>query len=166
MVPIVEPEVLMDGSHSIDVCFDVTEATLRRVFADLAEHEVKLEGIVLKPNMVISATDAPNRADAEEVAKKTIACFKRTVPAAVPGIAFLSGGQSDAEASVNLNAMNANLRGAPWPLSFSYGRGLQAAPLAAWGADTSDIAGAQRVFAHRAKIVAAARDGNYSPAME
>ena len=166
IVPIVEPEVLMDGTHSIDTCDEVTEATLSKVFADLHDAGVYLEGIVLKPNMVISATDAPDRAGPEEVAAKTIANFKRTVPAAVPGIAFLSGGQSDDEASANLDAINRSRESVPWELTFSYGRGLQASPLKVWGSDTSDIGAAQSAFAQRAKIVSAARRGEYSPNME
>ncbi len=166
IVPIVEPEVLMDGTHSIDDCDDVTEATLSQVFADLRDADVYLEGMVLKPNMVISATDAPDRAGPEEVAAMTIANFKHTVPAAVPGIAFLSGGQSDQEASENLDALNRSGESVPWELTFSYGRGLQAAPLKAWGSDTSDIGAAQSVFAHRAKVIAAARRGAYTTDME
>lgn len=166
IVPIVEPEVLMDGTHSIDECDEITEATLLQVFADLHDAGVFLEGIVLKPNMVISATDAPDRASPEEVAEKTIANFKRTVPAAVPGIAFLSGGQSDQEASENLNALNSTGEFLPWELTFSYGRGLQAAPLRVWGRDTSDVGAAQNAFASRAKIIATARRGEYSPDME
>ena len=166
IVPIVEPEVLMDGTHSIEMCDEVTEATLSKVFADLHDAGVYLEGIVLKPNMVISATDAPDRAGPEEVAAKTIANFKRTVPAAVPGIAFLSGGQSDPEASENLNALNRSAESVPWELTYSYGRGLQAAPLRVWGSDPSDIGAAQSAFAHRAKVIAAARRGEYTPDME
>ena len=116
--------------------------------------------------MIISATDAPDRAGPEEVAAKTIANFKRTVPAAVPGIAFLSGGQSDDEASANLDAINRSSESVPWELTFSYGRGLQASPLKVWGSDTSDIGAAQSAFAQRAKIVSAARRGEYSPNME
>ena len=165
-MPLVEPEVLMDGTHSIDTCDEVTAATLTKVFADLHDAGVYLEGIVLKPNMVISATDAPYRAGPEDVAAKTIANFKRSVPAAVPGIAFLSGGQSDPEASENLNALNRSAESVPWELTYSYGRGLQAAPLKVWGRDPSDIGAAQSAFAHRAKVIAAARRGEYTPDME
>ncbi|NQW17590.1 MAG: fructose-bisphosphate aldolase class I [Chloroflexi bacterium] len=166
IVPIVEPEVLMDGDHTIEKCYAATEATLSQVFSDLIDSGVYLEGIVLKPNMVLSGSDAPNRADAAEVAERTITCFRRTVPAAVPGIAFLSGGQGDEEATVNLDAMNRSELDRPWNMTFSYGRGLQAAPLKKWGQDTSDITGTQEVFARRAKIVAAASRGEYSADME
>jgi fructose-bisphosphate aldolase class I len=163
LVPMVEPEVLMDGSHSIDRCFEVTEATLRVVFEELATQRVSLEGIVLKPNMVISGSDAPNRASAEEVAEKTVACFKRTVPAAVPGIAFLSGGQGDEEATVNLDAINklANAVGAPWELTYSYGRGLQAAPLKAWSGKKENLSAGQAAFQDRGRATSAAREGTY-----
>ena len=144
-------------------------AKLTKVFTDLASAGVYLGGIVLKPNMVISATDAPDRAGPGEVAAKTIANFRRNVPAEVPGIAFLSGGQSDQEASENLDAMNRLINAGestPWELSFSYGRGLQAAPLQVWGSDTSNVAAAQEAFAKRARVIAAARRGEYSPDME
>ena len=135
LVPIVEPEVLMDGNHSIESCFEATEVTLREVFYQLGLQGVNLEGSLLKPNMVLSGKDASNRASAEEVAERTITCFKRTVPAAVPGVLFLSGGQSDEEATVNLNAINqlAAKVGVPWEMTFSYGRGLQARALEGMG---------------------------------
>ena len=135
LVPIVEPEVLMDGDHSIIRCFEANEATLCEVIYQLTQHGVVLEGILLKPSMVLSGSSAANRAGPEEVAEKTIACFKRMVPAAVPGVVFLSGGQPFDEATVNLNAINqrAAVIGAPWQLSFSFGRVLQDAPLRAWG---------------------------------
>ncbi|MDA1348557.1 MAG: fructose-bisphosphate aldolase class I [Chloroflexi bacterium] len=168
LVPIVEPEVLMDGDHDIDACFEATEAVLREVYSQLGTHRVALEGTLLKPNMVLSGTDAPNRAGPEEVAEKTVSCFKRVVPAAVPGIVFLSGGQSDEEATVNLNAINryAASVGAPWELSFSYGRGLQAAALKAWGGDPANRARAQQVYLHRAYVTSAAQQGDYKPEME
>jgi len=168
LVPIVEPEVLMDGSHSIERCFDATERTLRRTFDELAAQRVNLEGILLKPNMVLSGHEAQDRASAEQVASSTIECFKRTVPAAVPGIVFLSGGQGDEEATVNLDAINrrATAEGAPWELSFSYGRGLQATPLKAWGGSPSDIGKAQKALLQRARLTSAARRGEYSPEME
>ena len=168
LVPIVEPEVLMDGDHSIDRCYEVTEATLREVFYQLGHQRVVLEGTLLKPNMVLSGKDASDRAGAEEVAQKTIACFKRTVPAAVPGVVFLSGGQSDEEATVMLHAINVHAAdvGAQWQLSFSYGRGLQAAPLSAWGGRAENTGQAQRAFYHRAQLTSAARRGVYTPAME
>jgi fructose-bisphosphate aldolase class I len=168
LVPIVEPEVLMDGDHSIERCEHVTAETLRDVYEELAKANVELEGTLLKPNMVLSGKDAKDRAPADEVARRTVDVFKRTVPAAVPGIVFLSGGQSDDEATVNLDAINryAAKVGAPWELSFSYGRGLQAAPQKAWAGKAENVAAAQRAYAHRAKVTAAARMGTYSPAME
>jgi fructose-bisphosphate aldolase class I len=164
LVPIVEPEVLMDGNHDIDRCFSVTELTLREVFYELSLQCVRLEGMLLKPNMVISGKSAINRAPAGVVGKKTITCFKRVVPAAVPGIVFLSGGQGDDEAIDNLNSINkvANCMGAPWELSFSFGRGLQALPLKAWKGDTRNFAVAQRAYYSRAKVTGLARDGRYS----
>jgi fructose-bisphosphate aldolase class I len=164
LVPIVEPEVLMDGAHSIDRCFEVTEATLHSVFAELVNQRVSLEGMVLKPNMVLSGSDASNRAGAEEVAEKTMSCFLRSVPAAVPGAAFLSGGQGDEEATVNLDAINrlANKISAPWELTYSYGRGLQASPLKAWAGKSSNIPAAQRAFQERGRATASAREGKYT----
>jgi len=166
LVPIVEPEVLMDGDHGIERCFEATEAALREVYYQLGHQRVVLEDTLLKPNMILSGKDAANRAGPEEVAENTVACFKRAVPAAVPGIVFLSGGQSDDEATTNLNAINqyAASAGAPWQLSFSYGRGLQAAPLKAWGGAYKNRA--QRAFHHRAYVTSAARQGAYSPEME
>jgi fructose-bisphosphate aldolase, class I len=168
IVPIVEPEVLMDGDHSIDRCFEVTRATLREVFAQLARQRVELEGMLLKPNMVLSGSNASGRAPPEEVARQTIACFKQSVPAAVPGVVFLSGGQSDDEATVNLDAINrlgAEV-GAPWELSFSYGRGLQAAPQKAWAGRRENLESAKRAFYRRARVTSAARQGRYSPEIE
>lgn len=163
LVPIVEPEVLMDGDHSIDRCYEVTELTLQKVFAELANQRVSLEGTVLKPNMVLSGKDAPSRAEASEVAEKTVTCFLRTVPAAVPGIAFLSGGQGDDEATINLDAIAkyAKANDAPWQLTYSYGRGLQAAPQQAWAGRTENIPAAQAAFQERGKANAAAREGRY-----
>ncbi len=163
LVPIVEPEVLMDGPHSIDRCFDVTQATLREVFHQLARQRVLLEGMVLKPNMVLSGSEARDRAKPEEVADQTIRCFMRTVPAAVPGIAFLSGGQGDEEATVNLNAINlrAAEMGAPWELTFSYGRGLQATPLEVWGGKADHNDRTQEAFLERARVISQARQGRY-----
>ena len=168
LVPIVEPEVLMDGDHSIDRCFEVNDATLREVFTQLARQNVVLEGCILKPSMVLSGSTAANRAGPEEVAEKTIACFKRVVSAAVPGVVFLSGGQTDEEATINLNAINqrAAVVGAPWELSFSFGRGLQAAPLKAWSGQAENVERAKQAFYHRAKLTSAARQGIYVPAME
>ena len=168
LVPIVEPEVLMDGDHSIETCSEVTTATLREVYYELGTQRVALEGTLLKPNMVLSGKDASDRAGAEQVAEATVKCFKNTVPAAVPGIVFLSGGQSDDEATVNLDAINRHAAavGAPWELSFSYGRGLQAAPLKAWGGRSENIPAAQQAYYHRAKVTSAARRGEYTPDME
>ena len=168
LVPIVEPEVLMDGSHSIDRCFDVTERALRRTFEELAAQRVNLEGMLLTPNMVLSGHEAPDRAGAAEVAERTLACFQRTVPAAVPGIVFLSGGQGDEEATGNLDAINRRVarEGAPWELSFSFGRGLQATPLKAWGGSPSSLGKAQKALLQRARLTSAARRGAYSPENE
>ena len=168
LVPIIEPEVLMDGGHAIERCFEATEATLHEVFKQALKQRVLLEGILLKTNMVVSGTEASDRAGPEEVARQTLKCLKRTVPAAVPGVVFLSGGQTDEEATVNLDAINreAARLGAPWELSFSYGRALQSAPLRAWAGQASNVERAQQVFYHRARITSAARQGNYTPAME
>ena len=168
IVPIVEPEVLMDGTHTIDRCNEVTIKTLRMVFLQLAAQRVRLDGMLLKPNMVLSGKEAADRAKPDEVARYSVECFRATVPAAVPGIVFLSGGQSDDEATVNLDAINryaAKVR-APWQLTFSYGRGLQAAPQKAWQGKTGNVAAAQRAFEHRARLTAAAQLGRYTPAME
>jgi fructose-bisphosphate aldolase class I len=163
IVPIVEPEVLMDGDHTIERSFHVTSRVLFAVFTELADQKVQLEGTLLKPNMVLSGYDASDRAGADEVAEETIRCFKRHVPAAVPGIVFLSGGQSDEDATAHLNAMN-KLGPHPWQLSFSYGRALQAAALKAWAG--KDVEAGQRAFYHRAKLNSAARSGLYAPEME
>ncbi len=168
IVPIVEPEVLMDGSHSIDECNEVTIRTLRTVFIQLAAQRVRLEGMLLKPNMVLSGKEAQDRATPEVVARYTVDCFRETVPAAVPGIVFLSGGQSDDEATINLDAINryAGKVRAPWQLSYSYGRGLQAAPQKAWSGKSANVTAAQRAFLHRAKLTSAAQLAKYTPAME
>lgn len=165
IVPIVEPEVLMDGGHDIDRCFEVTEETLRIVFDRLAAHRVNLAGTILKPNMVISGKKCGKQAGVEEVAEKTIACFKRTVPVAIPGIVFLSGGQSDEDATAHLNAMNA-IGGFPWKMSFSYGRALQAAPLKAWSGKTENVPAGQKAFLHRAKMNGLAALGEWKSALE
>ena len=165
LVPIVEPEVLMDGDHGIDRCLEVTEATLKQVYMALFHQRVFLEGSVLKPNMVLSGKLCAEQAGADEVAEKTVRCLRRAVPAAVPGIVFLSGGQSDIEATAHLNAMNAGYD-TPWNLSFSYGRALQAAPLAAWGGRAENGAAAQEAFAHRAHMNGLATEGCWSMALE
>lgn len=162
LVPIVEPEVLMDGDHDIDACDEVTEEVLRTVFAELAAQDVLLEGILLKPNMIISGADCPDQADVDEVAWRTVRCLKRTVPAAVPGIVFLSGGQSDEVATLHLNAMNKLPGTLPWKLSFSYGRALQAAPLKAWGGKADNVSAGQAAFLERAKANGAATRGTYA----
>jgi fructose-bisphosphate aldolase class I len=168
IVPMVEPEVLIDGDHTIERCYEVELATLREVFAQLATQRVRLEGMLLKASMVLSGKDARNRATPDEVARYTVDCFRESVPAAVPGIVFLSGGQGDEEATVNLDAINryAAKVGAPWELSFSYGRGLQAAPQKVWSGKPENVPAAQRAFFRRAKLTAAARAGEYSPEME
>ena len=161
VVPIVEPEVLMDGDHDIEVCEYVTEEVLRAVFSELAVAEVQLEGMLLKPNMVISGSDCPEQADHEEVAARTVACFRRVVPAAVPGIVFLSGGQSDEDATLNLDAMN-RMGPHPWALSFSYGRALQAAPLKAWSGKADNLSAGQAAYLERAKANGLAATGKYA----
>src|SRR5438876_10587491 len=165
LVPIVEPEVLMDGDHSIERSFHVTSHTLHAVFTELRDQRIHPEGILLKPNMVLPGYDGPEQASHDKVATETIRCFKRHVPAAVPGILFLSGGQSDEDATANLNAMNA-LGEHPWQLSFSYGRALQAPALKAWGGKEENVEAAQRAYYHRAKMNSAARTGMYAPEME
>jgi fructose-bisphosphate aldolase, class I len=165
LVPIVEPEVLMDGDHTIERSFEVTSRTLHAVFTELRDQRVHPEGMLLKPNMVLSGYDCTEQASHEQVAAETIRCFKRHVPAAVPGIVFLSGGQSDEDATANLNAMNA-LGAHPWQLSFSYGRALQAPALKAWGGKEENVEAGQRAYYHRAKMNSAARTGMYAPEME
>ena len=165
LVPIVEPEVLMDGGHDIGACAEATESALRATFAALAVQGVDLAGTLLKPNMVLSGKSASERADAAAVAGETLRVFGNAVPASVPGCVFLSGGQSDEEATVNLDAINraAAESGAPWELSFSYGRGLQATPLSVWGGKPENVAAAQAAFQERARLTSAARQGAYTP---
>lgn len=163
LVPIVEPEVLMDGPHSIERCAEVTESTLRAVFDALAEQGVELEGIVLKPNMVVAGKDAERQPGAAEVAGATLRVLRRAVPAAVPGVAFLSGGQSPTQATAHLQAMVAE-GPQPWELTFSFGRALQDPALLAWGG--KDPAAAQTALASRVALTAAAREGTWEPAME
>jgi fructose-bisphosphate aldolase, class I len=165
LVPIVEPEVLMDGDHSIQTSFEVTCRTLHAVFTELRDQRVHFEQMLLKPNMVLSGYDASDRAGIQEVAELTTRCFRRHVPAAVPGIVFLSGGQTDEDATAHLNAMNA-MGPHPWELSFSYGRALQAPSLKAWAGDASNVAAGQGAYLHRAKMNGLARSGSYSPEME
>lgn len=165
IVPIVEPEVLMDGAHDIDRCFEVTEAVLNALYDELFAQRVFLEGSLLKPNMVIAGKKSPKQASLEEVAEKTVQCLKRTVPAAVTGIVFLSGGQSEEEATAHLNGMNMS-HDLPWPLSFSYGRALQQAALQAWQGKDENWAAAQRAFAHRAKMNGLAAKGEWNVGLE
>jgi fructose-bisphosphate aldolase class I len=162
IVPIVEPEVLMDGDHSLERCFQVTSDTLHRVFDELYDQRVELEGMLLKPNMIVPGKGHPSYpASPETVADATLACFRRVVPAAVPGIVFLSGGQGDEEATANLNAINA--KGPhPWQLSFSYGRALQHAALQAWKGSDANIAAGQAAYKHRADMNGLATTGKYS----
>ncbi|MBS0557085.1 MAG: fructose-bisphosphate aldolase class I [Proteobacteria bacterium] len=151
IVPMVEPEVLMDGDHDIEVCYDVTEATLRSLFGSLYEHNVMLEGTILKASMVISGKGCATQADMDEVAEATVRCLKASVPSAIPGIVFLSGGQSDEQATAHLNAMN-QIGPHPWPLSFSYGRAMQSAALQLWAKDMAkNFAEAQKTVSMRAK---------------
>jgi fructose-bisphosphate aldolase class I len=165
LVPIVEPEVLMDGDHSIDRCYEVTEWVLKSVYRELYYADVQLEGTVLKPNMVVPGKKSGARASVEEVAEKTLRVLKACVPPAVPGIAFLSGGQSDVEATAHLDAMN-KLGNVPWKLTFSYGRALQAAPQKAWAGKAQNIGAAQAAFAHRAAMNGLATMGQWSPDQE
>ena len=165
IVPIVEPEVIMDGDHSIERSYEVTTATLTAVYAELHAQRVDLSGTLLKPNMVLSGYNGSSRAGADEVADATLRCFRRVVPAAVPGIVFLSGGQSDEDATAHLDAMNR--RGPhPWELSFSYGRALQAPALKAWKGEAANADAGKAAYAHRARMNGAARSGGYTPEME
>ncbi|UXM95544.1 fructose-bisphosphate aldolase class I [Bartonella sp. HY329] len=167
IVPIVEPEVLMDGvpaDHSIERCYDVTKFVLQQVFIALNDANIALDGMILKPNMVIDGKNA-RKASVEEVAQKTVQCLKETVPASVAGIAFLSGGQGDVEATAHLNAMNA-IGNLPWPLSFSYGRALQAAAIKAWDGKAQNVLAGQNAFTHRAKMNSLASLGKWSEVVE
>ncbi|WP_375777153.1 class I fructose-bisphosphate aldolase [Bradyrhizobium sp. ma5] len=165
IVPIVEPEVLMDGDHDIDRCYEVTQRVLNRTFQELRVQRVALEGMILKPNMVISGKKCPKQASVQEVAEKTIRLLKSCVPAAVPGIAFLSGGQSDEEATAHLDAMN-KIGHFPWRLTFSYGRALQAAPQKAWSGKSDNVPAGQRAFSHRARMNGLASTGNWETGLE
>jgi fructose-bisphosphate aldolase class I len=165
IVPIVEPEVLMDGDHDIDKCFEVTQRVLSKTFQELFVQRVALEGMILKPNMIVPGKKSGKQVSVEEVAEKTTKLLKRCVPAAVPGIAFLSGGQSDEEATAHLNAMN-RIGSLPWPLTFSYGRALQAAPQKAWAGKVENVAAGQRAFTHRARMNALASQGEWTNELE
>jgi fructose-bisphosphate aldolase class I len=166
LVPIVEPEVLIDGDHSIEQSYEATLWTLHETFDEIHDHGVELSALLLKPNMVISGKEAPDQASVEEVARYTVECLLRSVPPAVPGIVFLSGGQSDLQATQHLNAMNTIYEGLPWELSFSYARALQGQPMEIWGGKAENIERAQKIFHHRARMNSAARDGRYSEEME
>ena len=165
IVPIVEPEVLMDGEHDIDVCYEATEFVLKETFQELYYQKVPLEGIVLKPNMIVPGKKSAKRASVSDVAEKTVKLLKACVPGAVPGIAFLSGGQYDEEATAHLDAMN-KIGGLPWKLTFSYGRALQAAPQKAWAGKSENVAAAQRAFAHRARMNGLAALGQWKADLE
>ncbi len=165
IVPIVEPEVLMDGDHGIDRCYEVTDYVLKVVFDELYAQRVRLEGIVLKPNMIVPGKKARTQASVEEVAEKTVRVLKSRVSAAVPGIAFLSGGQSDEDATVHLDAM-VKLGNLPWKLTYSYGRALQAAPQKAWAGKAENVAAAQAAFTHRARMNSLAALGQWSAEQE
>jgi fructose-bisphosphate aldolase, class I len=165
IVPIVEPEVLMDGDHDIDRCYEVTQRVLNKTFQELRVQRVALEGMILKPNMAISGKKCSTQAPVEEVAEKTIRLLKACVPAAVPGIAFLSGGQSDEDATAHLDAMN-KVGSLPWRLTFSYGRALQAAPQQAWAGKAANVAAGQQAFIHRARMNALASKGEWQPDLE
>jgi fructose-bisphosphate aldolase, class I len=166
IVPIVEPEVLMDGDNDIAACAAITEWVLKETFAQLYYAHVALEGMILKPNMIISGLKCAKQAGVDEVADATVKILKRCVPAAVPGIAFLSGGQADEPATAHLNAMNARHPNLPWALTFSYGRALQHQPQQAWGGKTANVAAAQAAFAHRAKMNGLAAKGEWKKEME
>jgi fructose-bisphosphate aldolase class I len=164
IVPIVEPEVLMDADNSLETCWEVTTRTLHETFDALYDLGIDFQGTLLKPNMVVAGKGSPEQASPERIAEATIDCFRGVVPAAVPGIVFLSGGQSEVQATENLNAINR--LGGPWPLSFSYGRALQASALQAWGGDAANTEAAQAVFVHRARMNARAVAGEWSAEME
>ncbi len=166
LVPVVEPEVLIDGDHSIEHSFEVNEWTLRSTYRALYEQGVHLEGTLLKPNFVINGKDATEKASVEEVARNTIECFMHSVPAAVPGIVLLSGGQSGEDATAHLNAMKSMYETLPWEISFSWARALQGNPMEIWGGDEQNVEEAQKVFHHRARMASAAATGSYSREME
>jgi fructose-bisphosphate aldolase class I len=166
IVPIVEPEVLMDGGHTIEQCFEATDAALDHLFRSLRDQRVALEALLLKPNMVVSGATCPRQAGVDEVAEATVRCLRHAVPAAVPGIMFLSGGQTPERATAHLNAMNAMPGTRPWELSFSFARALQAPAMDMWRGSPAAVPAAQQAFLHRARLVSAAREGRYTPAME
>jgi fructose-bisphosphate aldolase class I len=165
LTPVVEPEVLMDGSHTVERCAEGTIEVLRAVYDQLARHRVRLEATLLKPNMVLPGSDCPEQADDERIALMTVEVLRRAVPAAVPGIVFLSGGQSDEQATARLDAINRHVP-QPWELSFSFGRALQAPVLRAWAGEEANRSAAQAALLHRAGLNSAARYGSYRPEME
>ncbi len=165
IVPIVEPEVLMDGAHDIERCYEVTHEVLQSLYAELFDLRIPLEGTVLKPNMVIAGKKSAKKCTVEQVAELTIKVLKATVPSAVPGIAYLSGGQSDEEATAHLDAMN-RIGGFPWKMTFSYGRALQAAPQKAWSGKKENVPAAQKAFNHRARMNGLASKGEWTAALE
>ncbi|MGH8765205.1 MAG: class I fructose-bisphosphate aldolase [Burkholderiales bacterium] len=165
IVPMIEPEVLLDGAHTIEHCEEVTEATLRATYAAMAAHNVSFEHLILKTSMVVSGRTNPRQAGVDEVAERTLRVLKRTVPAAQPGVVFLSGGQSDVSATAHLNAMAA-MKGLPWPLTFSYSRALQNSALNAWKGQSTNVAAAQRAFHHRAHMNGLAAEGKWKPELE
>jgi fructose-bisphosphate aldolase class I len=164
LVPIVEPEVLMDADNTIETCYEVTARTLHALYDELYRQDVDLPGTLLKPNMVIAGKGSPEQADAARIAELTVQCFLEHVPAAVPGIVFLSGGQTEVQATENLDAISR--RGGPWPLSFSYGRALQASALQAWGGEAANVETAQAAYLHRARMNAQAAAGEWSADLE
>jgi len=165
LVPIVEPEVLMDGDHTIEQCEEVTTGVLNAVFQELRQHRVSLDGMLLKPNMVIAGKECPHQSGPEQVAEATIRCLRETVSPAVPGIVFLSGGQTPEMATENLQAMNV-IGDHPWELSYSYGRALQSHALETWKGQDANVPAAQSAFLRRARLVSAAREGTYSKELE
>jgi fructose-bisphosphate aldolase, class I len=165
IVPMIEPEVLLDGNHTVERCEEVTEATLRATYAAMAAHNVALEHLILKTSMVVSGKECPRQANVDEVAERTVRVLKRTVPAAQPGVVFLSGGQSDEAATAHLNAMAA-MKGLPWPLTFSYSRALQNPALKAWRGQAANAAAAQKAFHHRAHMNGLAAQGKWKPELE
>ena len=165
LVPIVEPEVLIDGGHTIEQCYRASEDALQHTFRVLFEHRVHMDGMLLKPNMVLSGKDCPDQASVEQVAELTVKCLKRTVPSAVPGVMFLSGGQTDLDATARLNAMN-RLGSLPWRLSFSFSRALQGTPMRLWAGKAENVSPAQATFLHRARMNAAASTGSWTADLE
>jgi len=165
MVPIVEPEVLMDGSHSADECFNKTSAVIKKCFEELILHNIDLTGIILKPNMVLAGTECKNQISNEETAKQTVKCLKDSVPSEVPGVAFLSGGQSEIQATENLNLIN-KFNNTNFVMSYSYGRALQQSALKHWSKNINDINGTQKVFDHRATMCTLAAKGKWSKELE